>query len=1023
MRLFFTFLTFILFIQINFGQDDFYKIINSQNHFPSIIAEAEAYFAEKHPGLKNSELCEGEHRDGTFVKYMRWKNFWQHRLNEDGTLGDITAYNRNKNDSQRSSGPFDDMEWTNFGIPINLGGHVGVGRTTGVDFHPTNKDIFIVATAVGGIWRTEDGGKSYANIGDNLPTLAIGTVLMDHTDTNVLYASTGDRVTYGLHGVGLYKSIDGGTSWQATSLTWPFADKTRIYKMIMHPENSKVIYAATGKGLYKTEDGFNTFEIIDPLFIHDVVFKPKDPSVIYYTTDKTFRKSSDGGISFETLDESFNGIARIAVSNADPERVYYTKGPNLYQSFDSGQNFSETIDISELDNRVFGYVLMSDVNPDFLYGGYFSTWKSEDNGQSWSEITCFTGADEVHVDNHFAAQNPLEPGYIYFCNDGGLYKHLENPCQDCQTCRNSYEDLSGGMMISQFYDISHSQQNINLVAGGTQDNSSYFRNDHGLWEYFAPTGDGMTNHIDPTDDAYRYWEYQYGGIRRNTNGRNSCISCNIPNNEGSNGGWDTPFQLDPNNPEVIMAGFTRVYRSIDRGDTWKQASSTFGNGDPLDHLKIAPSNSDYVYVTRGPNLYQAKTATNHTLLNWSSSRALPFNGPTELVVSQQDAKTIYVTRGDFVDGGKVYVSYNEGVNWENISGSLPNVPANALVNIDDDEYDNVLIVGTDAGVFYRDASMEDWEEYGSLPHTYVSDIEIQKANKLIRIGTYGRSMFQAPMPDNVCLSANPPDSDGDGVCDAYDICPEGDDNLDLNQDGVPDDCEPSCFASGISDGQNHIEYFSFGAFTNTSANSSYSNYTHFTIQVVKEEYYRLEMGLDWSYPADRALAWIDYNQDNEFSDDELLHMGAYNEFHIAGAKFIVPPDAKLGKTVLRIRNIGVENAPADPCGEYPGEVEDYGIEILESGITSIENNGVNFGFELFPNPASDLLNIKTQAYDGKEIEMSIVSIDGKNLFQTTTFQVLDGETHSIDISGLPPGLFFVKLKSGKYQSVKKLVVR
>ena len=1022
MRLYLIILIILLLPQINFAQEDFYKIINGQNHFPSIVEEAEAYFKNKHPGISPSELCQGEYRDGTFVKYMRWKSFWKSRLNEDGTLGDMTEYYRNKNNNSRSAGPFDSMEWTNLGISFNLGGHVGVGRTTGIDFHPTDKNVFIVATAVGGIWRTEDAGLNYQNIGDNLPTLAIGAVLMDHADPNIIYAATGDRVSYGLHGIGLYKSIDGGENWQETSLTWAFAEQIRIYKLVMHPEDSKIIFAATDKGLFKSKDGFATSEIVDSGLIHDVVFKPKDPSVVYFTTDNKFKKSIDTGESFETYHESIYSISRISVSEADPERVYFTKGNELFQSYNSGQNFSDPVDITELDNGSFGYVMMSNTNPDILYGGYFTTWKSENNGQSWNEITCFSGADGVHVDNHFAAQNPLEPGYIYFCNDGGLYKLLENSCQECSTCFGAYQDLSAGMFISQFYDISHSQQNINVVSGGTQDNSSYYRNKYGSWKFFAPTGDGMTNHIDPINDNYKYWEYQYGGMRRNIDGMNSCISCNIPNDEGSNGGWDTPYQLDPNNTEVMMAGFLRVYRSKDRGDTWKQVSSTFGDGELLDHLKIAPTNSDYVYVTESSNLYQTKTATNHTFLVWFQ-KALPFESPTELIVSQKNEETLYICRGDYVDGSKVYVSYDAGSNWENISGNLPNVPANAIVNLDNEDYDNVLIVGTDAGVFYKDASMDDWEEYGRLPHTYVTDIEIQHSSKLIRIGTHGRSMFEAPMPDNVCLTDNPPDSDGDGGCDAYDICPDGDDNLDLNLDGIPDDCEPSCFAAGeVTTVDNYINYFAFGAFTNISNKSTYSDFTHFTIQVEREETYGMEIGLENSFEEDNAFAWIDYNQDKEFTADERLQFSGFNDFHFAGTKFKLPADAKLGKTVLRIRNIGRADAPADPCGVYIGEVEDYGVEILEAGLTSIKSNGVNFGFELFPNPTKDFLNIKTQAYGGKELEMSIVSLDGRMVLQKETFQLLDGAIHSVDISAIPEGLYFVKLNAGKFSSVKKLVV-
>ena len=1007
---------------VSFSQDDFYDILNKQNHFPSIVAEAEKYFETKHPGLTNSELCQGEHRDGTFVKYMRWKNFWKDRLNEDGTLGDITAYFRNKNVQARDAGPFDDMDWTNFGIPKNLGGQVGVGRTTGIDFHPTDKNIFVVSTGVGGIWRTEDGGKTYTNIGDNLPTLAVGTVLMDHTDTNIIYASTGDRINYGIHGIGVYKSINGGEDWQPTGLSWAFEDQVRIYKMAMHPQDQNTIYAATDNGLFKTTDGFETVENIDSVLAHDVIFKPKEPSTVYYTSDFEFRKSTDNGETFHTVHESFNGLARICVSEADPERVHYTKGSLLFKSYDSGEQFNDTTNIELLNNRAYGYVSMSNINPDILYGGYFSTWKSEDDGDTWNEITCFTGRDEVHVDNHFAAQNPLEPGYVYFCNDGGLYKFTENPCIDCESCYPSYEDLSAEMYISQFYDISNSQQNINIVSGGTQDNSSYYRNKYGSWEFFAPTGDGMTNHIDPTDDNYKYWEYQFGTINRNSDGRNSCISCTIPNNEGGNGAWETPYILDPNNPEVIMAGYTRVYRSEDRGNTWTQSSSILADGNVIQQLKIAPSNSDFVYAAQGSNLFLARSATNNTILNWFQ-RDLPYSEPTSLVISQNDEEKIYITRGGYIEGGKVYMSSDQGRSWENISINLPNVPAHSIVNLDDEDYDDVLILATDAGVFYKDASMDQWEEYGSLPHTFVEDVEVQLNSKLIRIGTHGRSMFEAPLPDNVCLAMDPPDSDGDGVCDAYDICEGGDDNIDQNLNGKPDHCETPCFSMGIDTTlENYINYFALGPFTNISGQSNYSDFTHFTIDIRREGNYFLDIGLEEALPDDNAFAWIDFNGDDVLTDDELLVLDAFNIFNTARVAFTVPADAELGRASLRIRTMQQDATDADPCGVFIGEVEDYTVRILEADITSVESNGANFGFELFPNPSKNIISIKTQAYQSQEVTMEIVSMDGRTIHQTGSFVADDGSIETIDISKVPTGLYFVKLRAGKYRSVKKLVV-
>lgn len=1007
----------------SYAQKSLEEHLKDGNTFPQKTQNAEAYFARKHPLLQSRQLTAGEHRDGEFVKYMRWKHFWKSRLNPDGTLGDPTAYFQRKQSQPRSSSAFAAVEWRNIGLPKNIGGQIGVGRTTAVEFHPSDVNTFWVATAIGGIWKTQDGGKTYFPIGDNMVTLAVSDILVDKTNPDIIYAATGDRIWYGLHGVGVVKSLDGGQSWQGTSLNWAFSNFDRIYALEADPTDPNVVYAATDAGFYKTTDGFNTVSRINQNKSYDVRFKPGDPSVLYYTAGNAFYKSTDGGASFsQTKTVISPQMMRITVSPADPDRVYFSNRNDLYQSYDSGQSFNSEKDISELDNGTFGYVIMSPQNADILYGGYFNTWKTIDNGSLWKRITCFSGGNEVHVDNHFAAFNPLDPTSVFFCNDGGLYKFRENPCGNCEDCFPIYEDLSGGMLISQYYDISNSQQTYNLISGGTQDNGSFFRSAGGQWQFYAPTADGMVGAIDPTDDNYHYWAIQNGTIYRYENGGSVCISCNIPNNESGNGAWVTPYQLDPQNPSIIVAGFKRIYRSTNRGNTWTAVSDGLATGSTIDLLAIPPSNTTSVYAVhvgssslfKGINIDQASAS-------WTTMN-LPFYPATSVAVDPKNENRIFITVGDFNPSEKVYRSEDGGNTWTNISGTLPNVPVNVIKILDDPAYDDAMFIGTDAGVFFRDASMNDWEEYGELAHTNVRDIEFQYTNKLIRIGTHGRSVYEAFLSDNICLSDNPPDADQDGVCDAIDACPDGDDLQDEDNDGKPDACETFCSASGADGtGSDYITLVNLHTLTNRTGKTPYSDFTNLSTTLEAGESYTLEVGLQFSFDLDAAYGWIDFNQNKDFDPEELIEMSAFNSSHISQGTFTVPEDAKGGTTVLRVRNIYAEPQFEAPCDSYFGEVEDYSVEIV--GVATNVPNKLNSALEveIFPNPSSGDIEIKLEGFQIGTLAVEISNIQGQVVMEQEMLVKSGIKQYALKTSNLPSGIYGLNIRQNGLSISKKLI--
>ncbi len=736
------------------GQNSIQTILSNARNFDQTVEIAESYFQEKHPGLTSKQLCEGTYRDGDFVKFMRWKAYWAEHLNPDGTLGDITAVHRESSRSQ-VLGDYDDIEWSNLSYENYMDVQIGMGRTTSLAFHPIDPNIFYVGAAIGGIWKTTDAGQTYIPLGDDLPFLAVSSIIVDQEDPNTIYIALSDHVWYGPPSIGVYKSSDGGETWGPTALSFDFSENIRIYWMAADPSDPDHILVATAAGLYSTNDGFNTYTQLNGFNSSDVRFHPTNPAIAYLgATNGNFYRSSDGGNSFSFVEDMGSGACSIVFSSADPEKVFVRSGVGLKKSFDAGLSFDAAIEMPENNCMV----LLSPANDEVIIAGNFEIHKSVNGGADFQVLTHWYGLGglpTIHVDHRNAFVNPLRDDIVYFCNDGGVNTMDVNS--------NVFSDLSDGLLITQFYDIAVSQSDENVIGGGSQDNGNVFRDADQNWDFYAGTGDGMNHDIDPDDEDRRYWSYQLGGLQRYFGGNSSGMA---PPGEDGNGAWETPYKIDPNESSVLVCGYNEVYRSSNYGVSWTSISPVLSSND-LQQLAIAPSNSERIYVTQGNKIWVKDTSSD----DWTQNN-LPSSNISDLEVDPIDSEKIYVTVTGYSAGLKVYRSLDAGDSWENISGDLPNTSTGAIETYT--VHPGGVFVGTDAGVYYRDDIVTDWQLYGTMPNTRVEDIEIQYASQLVRIGTHGRGVLEAAIVIGICLDGID-DEDLDGVCDTYDVCMDFDD--------------------------------------------------------------------------------------------------------------------------------------------------------------------------------------------------------------------------------------------------------
>ncbi|MFI5218836.1 MAG: hypothetical protein ACHQNT_05050 [Bacteroidia bacterium] len=718
--------------------------------------------------------------------YNRWEWFWENRTLTDGAFPDTSIIAGEWKKYINLIAGIEDRtqhaaNWKFIGPETSSGGFSGLGRVSCIAFHPKTESTFWVGTPAGGLWETNDSGETWQTYTNHLPSLGISDIAIDPVNPNNMFIATGDgdfgslKTLNGNRGgdtqsIGVLKSTDGGATWSRTGLNWRISHLNLIRRLIINPVNPKILIAATSDGLWITADaGLNWTQKLKGTYFIDADFKPGNPAIIYAATYSTSSKSSaqlyrstDAGNSW-SKEGSFSGISRIniGVTPANPDLVMalcsnmYNGFGGLWRSVDSGNNFTQFVKgdsknnylcNSKLASGAYGqawYDLAFAINPaneKEMWMGGVNTWNSVDGGLTWNLNNFYkpdtsVGVPIVHADKHFLAFHPLKNNFIYECNDGGVYMTNDKG--------KTWTDLSDGLQISQIYRIGVSQASSRDVMAGMQDNGTRQLDDT-IW-YDRIGGDGMECLIDFADSNTCYGTYSYGLINRTTDNWNTqvTISDNIPLDKTEMqanglpmGAWVTPYVMHPLNSHLLFAGYSRVYKTNDRGDSWK-AISPFLTSDNIRALAVAPSDSNVIYAATFDTLH----VTFNGGLTWKSyASGIKDAKYMYLAVHPDNPLTVWVALSGYAKGWKVLKSIDGGNHWINISGALPNVPVNCIVY--QNGSNDGLYIGTDLGVFYRNATMLNWTPYNhGLPHVVVTELEISYPDKKLWAGTFGRGLW------------------------------------------------------------------------------------------------------------------------------------------------------------------------------------------------------------------------------------------------------------------------------------------
>lgn len=674
--------------------------------------------------------------DGEYHEYERWKWYWKTRVDEHGNFPDLTDQASQRN----GSGPIPSTQsaWSCISQTTCDGGYNGMGRATCIAFDPVNPLVMYVGAPIGGLWKTTDGGLTYAALTDGLPYVSVGSCVVDYSNPQVIYISVGDHQGWWNYSRGIYKSVDGGATWNATGINWQLSQGRAISKIMQDPFNSQILLAATSNGLYRTVDGGTTWNVIRAGYYSDIEFEPGTNNIYaalwdYWGSSEVYR-STDNGVTWTALTNNatlYNWI-RIAVTPADPAKLAVMWSVNnrpLYISTNYGSNLNYVSDCPE------GAVLyFSPTSANIIYCGGVYVQKSTDNGATWNVVSWWYNNPPyptVHADQRNIASHPLNPDMIYFCNDGGLFSYSESTT--------TFTELTNGFVTTQFYKIAISATDASMIIGGTQDNGGRIREPNGQWRA-TNGGDAMEVAIDPVNNNTIYTTYINGKLYRSydrwVNDTYHCISDNIPGGT-PNGSWEAPYMLDPSDHNTIVAGYDDVWRSIDQGDNWTQLSTGIFGGNTIHNLTVAATDPNTIWVSRDTALVM----TSDLGVNWN-----PIDNPSDLnitsiTVDPTNTMQVWITCGGYTSSKKIYYSANSGATWSNWSSGLPNTVVNT--SLFEAGSNDKIYIGTDAGVFVRDSANPTWTLVGTgLPNTAVTDLEIFYPTSMLRAGTYGRGIWE-----------------------------------------------------------------------------------------------------------------------------------------------------------------------------------------------------------------------------------------------------------------------------------------
>lgn len=675
----------------------------------------------------------GREKGKGYKPFQRWKYEAERSLDSEGriktSVDDYNAYRAYQ--AKNPPGKYLSGSFTELG-PLSATNTItwssALGRFSALGLDINNPDHLITGSPSGGVWRTRDGGNTWDPIYDFALEINIWSLEISHSDPDYYFAGTGD---------GIFYSTDAGYTWEKPVSGPP---NSEINAIIMDPNDSNILLASHryGEKIWRSSDGGINWNVVHTPGndCYDIEFVPGNPNIVYASGKGFIAKSTDNGISWNNLTGPWgNGVIMMAVSAANANYLYALQevsgGYNAtYRSVDQGLNWTTQSDNSSGTNNILTYnqsqpggqaprdmdICISPSNINEVYVAGTELWRSLDGGVTFTKIADWlvnSGLPFIHADVDLLYYNE---NAFYAGTDGGLFVSEDNAV--------SWTDWTTGTGVRQFYRIGSTDDELDRVSGGSQDNGTGTLI-NGTW-YDWVGADGMETLIDWSDKDVIYTNIQFGGLYKTTNGGNSFAP--ITNTPGS-GAWVTPFEQDPDNSNTLYQGKEEVYKTTNGGSSWTMISN-LGLPGKCTEIEIAPSNNQYIYASWGVNLYASRDGGS----NWVDIS--PGGFINYIDVHPDDALRLAVAQS-----GKIYESTDGGLNWADITGNLPDITYYCVLYADDGNMG--MYLGGRPGVCFKDNnSSGNWSNVSfNLPVVQVRELEIR--NNFLYVATYGRGLWKA----------------------------------------------------------------------------------------------------------------------------------------------------------------------------------------------------------------------------------------------------------------------------------------
>ena len=674
------------------------------------------------------------------------------------------------------------------------------GAATSIAVDPTNPMTVYLGTSGGGVWKTTDGGGTWTPLTDSQASLAIGAVAVDPNNPSTIYAGTGGFADVEYMSVGLLKSTDGGATWaliQAPFTNSSFSTSnggvfTAFFNQIaVQQGNSNVILAATFGGLYRSQDGGQTWTIVlSPesysTDVQSVMFDTKNPTIAYaglaYNSAGIVYKSTDSGATWNSISGTGSNVLPAGSSNPNVALAEDAGGTTLYaavsapysgatndaqppgsifKTTDGGVNWTNlgppTQGQGEGCNFYTCAIAVDPVNPNVLYTSGVLAFVSTDGGKTWAgeeygkastdggnTFTLIPGSAGPYADQHAFAFAP-DGSRMYLADDGGIFVTADPA--DATPIFASLNQTLNTMTFYPGFSISETPE-AELLAG-SQDHGLDIYEGNPSWNEVGMCGDGGAAYMDsqginayghcpgglfliatPINDISGFWNEADIGI--NPDGTDA-----VP--------WVADIKGDWQNPEIIYTGTNYLYQTMDFAQSWTRISPNLSPNAVISTIAVSPLDSNSVYVgTADAQLSVTHTALSGNSATWTTLSGLPNRSLTKVLTLPDSSNDVYATTSGF-STGHVFHSTDGGSTWTDISGNLPDMPVNGIV-VDPDVM-NTIYLATDTGVYFTENGGTNWSVLGTgLPNVVVTDILMDEPTRTLHVVTYGRGAWETIVP-------------------------------------------------------------------------------------------------------------------------------------------------------------------------------------------------------------------------------------------------------------------------------------